>query len=295
MKKILGIIVLSLLLCTSAFSKYGKGDVTLSKKAMETFLDYLYGGAKNLNANTGGSTNNKGQKTKPLLFTLSETGDAFLYNYCSFSTCRDPNKHKAILRCQKKYSNGIPCFTFAVKKKIVWKNNQNPKGLRLRKELKHGRNHVAQLIKDAGYYNGDITLLSGYKAETLTKSKSTSNTNTKKVEKKKETKKVAKKYNLEGDRSIALSWEGYSSLIAGSVIFNERDYKGTLSLSLPNGDGKCNGSYLLQKNGKGTWQIGCTNNMGAAGTLKWNEVNGVTGSGMDYNDKKVKFTVAGKS
>ena len=27
------------------------------------------------------------------------------------------------------------------------------------KELKHGRNHVAQLIKDAGYYNGDVTLL----------------------------------------------------------------------------------------------------------------------------------------
>ena len=53
MKKLLGIVFLSLLLCTSAFSKSGKGDVTLSKKAMETFLDYLYGGARNLNASTG--------------------------------------------------------------------------------------------------------------------------------------------------------------------------------------------------------------------------------------------------
>jgi hypothetical protein len=104
-----------------------------------------------------------------------------------------------------------------------------------------------------------------------------------------------KKYNLKGDRSIALSWEGYDSLIAGSVSFNEADYKGTLILSLPNGDGECNGSYSLQKDGKGTWQIGCTNNMGAAGTLKWNEINGVIGSGRDHNDKKVKFTVAGKS
>lgn len=286
MKKILGIVVLSLLLCTSAFSKYGKGDVTLSKEAMETFLDYLYGGAKNLNANTGGSTSNKGQKTKPLLFTLSETGDAFLYNYCSFSTCRDPNKHKAILGCQKKYSNGIPCFTFAVKKKIVWKNNQNPKGLRLRKELKHGRNHVAQLIKDAGYYNGDITLLSGFKAETLTKSKSTSNTNTK---------KAAKKYELKGERSIALSWDGYEDLIAGTVEFDEADYKGTLNLPLPNNDGTCDGTYSLQEGGKGTWQIACTNNMGAAGTLKWTKNGGVTGSGRDHNDKKVKFTVSKKS
>ena len=296
MKKLLGIVVLGLLLCTSAFSKSGKGDVTLSKKAMETFLDYLYGGAKNLNANTGGSTNNMGQKTKPLLFTLSETGDAYLYNYCSFSTCRDPNKHKAILGCQKQ-SNGNPCFTFAVKKKIVWKNNQNPKGLRLSKELKHGRNHVAQLIKDAGYYNGDITLLSGFKAENLTisKSKSISNTNTKKIEKKKESKKVVKKYELKDERSIALSWDGYQDLIAGTVEFNEANYKGTLNLPLPNNDGTCDGTYSLQEGGKGTWQIACTNNMGAAGTLNWTKNGGVTGSGRDHNDKKVKFTVSKKS
>lgn len=108
-------------------------------------------------------------------------------------------------------------------------------------------------------------------------------------------KKIVKKYELDGERSIALSWEGYSSLIAGSVNFNEADYKGTLNLSLPNGDGNCSGSYSLQKDGKGTWQIACTNDMGAAGTLKWDKVNGVTGIGRDHNDKKVKFTVAGKS
>ena len=261
---------------------------------MEVFLDYLYGGAKNLNASTGGSTNNKGQKTKPLLFTLSETGDSYQYNYCSFSTCREPNKHKAILACQK-YSKGTPCFTFATKKKIVWKNDQNPKGLKLRKELKHGRNHVAQLVKDAGYYNGDITLLRGFQTETLTPSKSSSNTVTKKVEKKKETKKVVKKYELKGERSIALSWDGYEDLIAGTVEFDEADYKGTLNLPLPNNDGTCDGTYSLQEGGKGTWQIACTNNMGAAGTLKWTKNGGVTGSGRDHNDKKVKFTVSKKS
>ena len=35
--------------------------------------------------------------------------------------------------------------------------------------------------------------------------------------------------------------------------------------------------------------------MGAAETLKWNEINGVIGNGRDHNDKKVKFTIAGKS
>ena len=111
----------------------------------------------------------------------------------------------------------------------------------------------------------------------------------------KNTQKIVKQYELNGERSIALSWEGYSSLIAGSINFNEADYKGTLNLSLPNGDGDCSGSYLLQSDGKGTWQIACTNDMSAAGTLKWNKTNGVTGSGRDYNDKKVKFTVSNKS
>ena len=216
MKKLLGIVFLSLVLCTNAFCKSGKGNVTLSKKAMETFLDYLYGGAKNLNANTGGSTDNKGNKTKPLLFTLSETGDSYLYNYCSFSTCREPNKYEAILGCQK-YSNGTPCFTFASKKKIVWKNDLNPKGLKLRKELKHGRNHVAQLIKDAGYYNGDITLLRGFQTEVLNASKSYSNTVTKKVEKKS---KITKKIT-QSDNDIVSKLKDLKELLDSGVLTKE--------------------------------------------------------------------------
>jgi hypothetical protein len=111
---------------------------------------------------------------------------------------------------------------------------------------------------------------------------------------KKEPKKV-KKYELKGERSIALSWDGYEDLIAGTVKFDEADYKGTLSIPLPNNDGTCDGTYSLQEGGKGTWQIACSNNMGAAGTLKWTKNGGVTGSGRDHNDKKVKFTVSKKS
>ena len=107
--------------------------------------------------------------------------------------------------------------------------------------------------------------------------------------------KVVKKYSLEGKRSLALSWDGYSDLIAGTVEFDEADYKGILNLALPNNDGTCEGSYSLQADGKGTWQISCTNNMGAAGTLKWIKDGGVTGIGRDHNDKKVKFTVSKQS
>ena len=162
MKKIFIILILSFLFTNNVFAKAGKGEVYLSKEAMETFLDYLYGGAKNLNPNTGGGTRNKNLKSKPLLFTVSETGDSYSYNYCTFQNCREPNRHQAILGCQQ-YSGGTACFTFAAKKRIIWKNKKNPKGLSLVKELKYGRDHVANIIKEAGYYNGDITLLENFK------------------------------------------------------------------------------------------------------------------------------------
>ena len=97
----------------------------------------------------------------------------------------------------------------------MWKNDQNPKGLRLIKELKHGRNHVAQLIKDAGYYNGDITLLRGFEAEVLTSSKSSSNTVTKK------TVEVIKSQNK---GNIVEQLEALSSLFkAGAITKKEYD------------------------------------------------------------------------
>ena len=103
-----------------------------------------------------------------------------------------------------------------------------------------------------------------------------------------------KKYELKGERSIAINWEGYDDLIAGKVKFDEKNYDGTLILPLPNNDGICNGTYSLQKGGKGVWQITCTNNMGAQGTLKWGN-GGVTGIGKDNSNKKVKFTVSKNS
>ena len=123
----------------------------------------------------------------------------------------------------------------------------------------------------------------------------------KKMEKKqvikKDTKKIqkAKVYSLKQSRAIALKWDGYADLIAGTIEINEKDYKGEINLTLPNKDGSCNGSYSLQADGRGTWQISCTNNMGAAGSLKWVREGGTTGKGRDYKDKKVQFTVASNS
>ena len=111
----------------------------------------------------------------------------------------------------------------------------------------------------------------------------------------KKPKQSAKIYSLNETRAIALKWDGYADLIAGTIEINEKDYKGEINLTLPNKDGSCNGSYSLQKDGRGTWQISCANNMGAAGTLEWVRDGGTTGKGRDYKDQKVQFTVANKS
>ena len=95
--------------------------------------------------------------------------------------------------------------------------------------------------------------------------------------------------------AIALSWKGYSDLIAGIIDFDEKNYKGNINLDLPNNDGSCEGNYMLQKGGKGTWQLSCSNDMGASGTLKWIKDGSVTGKGLDFNDNKVTFTVSSKS
>ena len=208
----------------------------------------------------------KGQK-RGMIFTIATDGSYAMYWYCPATQCTGSNPVQYNKICEMK--GGVECKVFAKGKYIKWKNGINVgKGKSSKVSGRVSFDELKARLTELGFVGSASS---------------------------KNTKKIVKQYELNGERSIALSWEGYSSLIAGSVNFNEADYKGTLNLSLPNGDGDCSGSYSLQSDGKGTWQIACTNDMGAAGTLKWSEIDGVTGSGRDHDDKKVKFTVAGKS
>mgnify|MGYP006157092877 FL=1 len=269
MKKLLTVVVLSLLIfMPSSFSKtIGEGNLKLNDEMIRYFQQYLLG---------------KGNQ-RPMVFTIAVDGSYGTYWYCPVGQCGGDNPSQFNRICER--DGGVECKIFAKGRYIKWKNGINKgKGKSSKVSGRVSFDELKSRLTELGFVNDGSS-----------KNISNNNNSSNVESSNSETKKVAKKYNLKGDRSIALSWEGYDSLIAGSVSFNEADYKGTLILSLPNGDGECNGSYSLQKDGKGTWQIGCTNNMGAAGTLKWNEINGVIGSGRDHNDKKVKFTVAGKS
>ena len=241
---------------------WGEGELKLSDNIVEYFLQYLKG---------------KGDK-RPSKFYITEDGRAAQYWYCGSGSCADEGHIKQAKECS--LTVGRKCIPFARKRTIKWKNGINPgKGKISQISSKLDLNGLKAKLTELGFYGNTTTTKKIEKKET------------KKVEKKKE-KKVVKKYSLEGKRSLALSWDGYSDLIAGTVEFSEADYKGILNLALPNNDGTCEGSYSLQADGKGTWQISCTNNMGAAGTLKWIKDGGVTGIGRDHNDKKVKFTVS---
>ena len=254
MKKLYCILILSLLLTTTSFAgvKKGKGDVILNKYSLEKFIRYI-----------------RGKKSQyPIGFILSSDGSWSTYWFCpERDACGGMNYNPTIKECED--STGVDCGLFARRYTILWKNGINPgKGKESRIKKKWSDEEIIAKLTELGFLDNNNS--------------STSTTS----------KKKTKKYELKGERSIALSWDGYENLIAGTVEFDEADYKGTLKIPLPNNDGTCDGSYSLQKGGKGTWQIACTNNMGAAGTLKWTETGGVTGKGRDHNDNKVKFTVS---
>ena len=116
---------------------------------------------------------------------------------------------------------------------------------------------------------------------------------------KKEEKKIKKKTIsqsssklIEGERSFAMSWQGYDDLILGKIKFSEKDLMEKLEFSLPNNHGRCIGTYVLSKT-KGTWSIYCeSQDVNASGLLKWNKNDGsVNGNGKDNKGKKIKFKV----
>lgn len=222
----------------------------------------------------------------PLVFWIAEEDGKSIWSaywYCpGGGDCMiNNNRLKKICEIEgnKYYRNqgidkDIECFIFAKKRQLVWDTGSLPDDYKLRTfKLSWSIDELKDKLKQYGFNNDQNVSLSN------------NSSNKKQVSNQNKTKE---------ERSIAVSWEGYQDLIAGTVKFNETDHKGNLNLSLPNNDGLCDGSYSLYPDGKGTWQITCTNNMGAAGTLKWSEGSGITGSGLDYKDKKVKFTVSKK-
>tara|TARA_Y200000002_G_C22596723_1_gene627657 strand:+ start:30 stop:1061 length:1032 start_codon:yes stop_codon:yes gene_type:complete len=155
MKKLLGIMVLGLLLSGNAFAKVGKGELKLSRYTMESLMLYMYG-ASNPKYSDGAN-----KKNKPMLMVISEDGKSSYYYYCPYDSCVTGNYvYKAIKFCEKS-SNGSPCYLFATKRKIKWKNSINTKSTNIKKKLLKEPYQIAKIIQDLGFYDGDISELPG--------------------------------------------------------------------------------------------------------------------------------------
>lgn len=95
-------------------------------------------------------------------------------------------------------------------------------------------------------------------------------------------------------RPIAIKWEGYPSLIAGTATIRAKGESGEMTMTLPNNDGRCTGSY--RGTNQGTWSVACTNGLAASGTYQMRGAGlGSTGTGKDTKGRLVEFTVGGAS
>ena len=160
MKKILGVVVLGLLFTGNAFAKVGKGELKLSKEIMTEFLMYLYG-ASNPKYSDGAN-----KKNKPMLMTISKDGKYSHYYYCPYDSCETGNYvFKSIKKCEKR-SNGSPCYLFATKRKIKWKNSINTKSTNIKKKLLKEPYEIAKIVQDLGFYDKDISELPGIDYDT---------------------------------------------------------------------------------------------------------------------------------
>ena len=162
MKNFLLFLFITFFLSGNAFEKYGKGRLKLSDYTMENLLMYMYGAG-----NTKYSGDAK-RKNDPTVIAISDDGLNSAYFYCpaqyrAYGCMDNHTKRKAITNCEKR-SNGSSCYIFAVKRRIVWKNGG--KKTKIKSEDLKSPYVVAKKIKEAGFYDGDLTKIAGISIET---------------------------------------------------------------------------------------------------------------------------------
>lgn len=154
------LIFIFILSSNPSFAKYGSGPLKLDKNTMETAIMYMYGAG---NKKYSGAAK---RKNNPSVMVVSQDGKSSYYLYCPIeyhNGCVDPNAGRIMKACEK-YSNGSPCFIFAKKRRIVWKNGGSKVKIK-KKDLKSPY-VVAKKIQEGGFYDGDIKKLAGIDIET---------------------------------------------------------------------------------------------------------------------------------
>ena len=155
MKKLFLVLLFGFIFSENAYAKVGKGELKLSKSTMENLMLYMYG------ANNPKYSDGANKKNQPMLMTVSADGRSSHYYYCPYTSCSPDNYvFKSIKKCEK-ISNGSPCFLFASKRYIKWKNSKNIKSTKIPKKLLKEPYEIAKIIQELGFYDNDISELPG--------------------------------------------------------------------------------------------------------------------------------------
>ena len=159
--RIILLIITFIFFTQPTYAKWGKGELKLNKEVMETAIMYMYGAG---NKKYSGAAK---RKNDPMMMAVSEDGTSYMYYYCPVqyqNNCVETGIARSAISACEKYSSGSPCFIFAKKRRIVWKNG-GPKVKIKKKDLKSPY-VVAKKIQEAGFYDGDISKLIGIDTST---------------------------------------------------------------------------------------------------------------------------------
>tara|TARA_B100000780_G_C20869095_1_gene345666 strand:- start:8 stop:586 length:579 start_codon:yes stop_codon:yes gene_type:complete len=103
MKKILRIVVLSLLWCNVSFSDVGTGTMNISDNVIRYFQEYL-----------------QTRKPSPVKFLITEDGQDSRSWMCPYSECAPTGSSQEERKCRSQ--TGKTCYTLALRRSIKWKN-----------------------------------------------------------------------------------------------------------------------------------------------------------------------------
>ena len=149
MKKILGIVILSFLLSGNAYTFIkGSGEVKMSERAINHFIDYIHG--KSYFKKKVGDT-----KPKPSMFILSSNGDWTAGWFCPYIRgCQDTLSTKTIKECERE--TGTSCGVFAAKRVLYWDNGINTKSNKAKFKSKMSSSEIRAKLTSLGFI-GDIS------------------------------------------------------------------------------------------------------------------------------------------
>ena len=109
MKKLLLILVQVLFLSNIVFAGAGVGNIKLSENVIENFYNYIK------------STRFKRGSGDPIKFLVTEDGKNSVSWFCPYEKCSHTGSQQEEKKCFERF--GKQCFTFAINRGIVWKND----------------------------------------------------------------------------------------------------------------------------------------------------------------------------